>query len=265
MFGADTPEDEKALAEIKVSPKEEEQLSREAVQSCLDYFKQQKITVTDKGKEVEYLRRLVEVVRPMMTQAARFKKITVYYVDSPICEARTLPGGTLFFFKGLLDNAESEAALVGVIGHELAHLDRDHLLVRLKQMKRAEQAMSNGMKDFSWQNMLGATSSMVRLWTKPFRPEDEQAADLDGARWAYQAGYDPREMVWVIAKIGEREKDQPAAAPAAFRSHPPSEERRKAVMDLYAKLQKENPKDRLYIGKENISRRVTRQQKEFPQ
>lgn len=50
---------------------------------------------------------------------------------------------------------------------------------------------------------------MARLWTRPFRPEDEPTADLDGARWAYQAGDDPREMVRVIATIGEREKNQP--------------------------------------------------------
>jgi predicted Zn-dependent protease len=263
MFGEETPEDLKALAEIKITPKEEEQLSREAVQSCLDYCKQQNIAVTAKGKDVDYLQRLVNVVRPMMTQAARYKQITIYVADSPLCEARTLPGGTIIFFRGLLDSAESEAALVGVIGHELAHLDRDHLLVRLRQMKRAQQMMAGGLQNFTPQAMLNATSSMVRLWTRPFRPEDERQADLDGARWAYKAGYDPREMVRVIAKIGEREKNQPMAVPSMFRTHPPSEERRKAVLDLYAELQKQEPKEHLYIGKENLNRRITRAEKEF--
>ena len=38
------------------------------------------------------------------------------------------PGGTLIFFRGILDFAGSEAALVGVIGHELSHLDHGHQL-----------------------------------------------------------------------------------------------------------------------------------------
>jgi hypothetical protein len=35
---------------------------------------------------------------------------------------------------------------------------------------------------------------MMRIWMQPFRPEFEAEADEDGARWAYLAGYDPREF-----------------------------------------------------------------------
>ena len=105
---------------------------------------------------------------------------------------------------------------------------------------------------------------MVRLWSRPFRPEDERTADLDGARWAYKAGYDPREMLRVIAKIGQKEKDQPLAMlPSYFRTHPPAEERTKAVQELYEELQKATPNEKLYIGKENLRRRITREEKEF--
>lgn len=75
---------------------------------------------------------------------------------------------------------------------------------------------------------------------------------IEAYTFHYQADYDPCEMVRVIAKIGEREKKQRIATPPMCRSHPPSEERRKAVLDLYAELQKAKPKDRLYIGRENL-------------
>lgn len=71
-------------------------------------------------------------------------------------------------------------------------------------------------------------------------------------------------MVRVIAKIAEREKQQPSPLPSIFRSHPPPEEHRKAVLDLYDELEKAEPKQHLYIGKENLRRRTTRSQKEFP-
>jgi beta-barrel assembly-enhancing protease len=231
----------------------------------LQYLKEQKIAVVSKGKDVDYLRRLVETIRPLMTQSARYKQITIYVADSPLCEARSLPGGTLVFFSGLIEAAESEAALVGVVAHELSHLDRDHLLVRLKQMKRAEQTLSGQAKDFSPQNLIASTTAMVRLWTRPFRPEDERVADLDAVRWTYKAGYDPREMARVLAKIAQREQNLPAMMPSMFRSHPPADERRQALSDEYEKLQKENPKVRLYVGKENLKRRVARSQQEFAQ
>jgi hypothetical protein len=176
---------------------------------------------------------------------------------------RALPGGTLVFFRGLLESAESEAALVGVIGHELSHLDHNHQLVHLRRMKLAQQTLSDQSKDLSPDRFFTAATAMARLWTRPFRPEDERTADRDGARWAYQAGYDPREMVRVIAKIGEREKNQPLVMPSIFRSHPPADERRKAVVDLYEELPKGNPNDHLYVGKENLRRRITRSQREF--
>ena len=263
LFGADSPEEVKALEAIKISPKEEAELGQAAVQSYLAYLKEQKIRVVSRGKDIDYLRRLVEMLRPSMAQAPRYRQITIYLAVSPYCEARSLPGGTLVFFRGLLQSAETEAALVGVIGHELSHLDHGHQLVQLRRMKRMQQALPAEAKDMSLDRIFTTTTTMTRLWCRPFRPEDELTADLDGARWAYEAGYDPREMVRVIDKIGEGEKKRPIAVPSILRSHPPSAERRKAVLALYDKLQNAKPNDHLYIGKENLRRRVTRAEAVF--
>jgi predicted Zn-dependent protease len=265
FFGADSQEDEKALAAVGVSPKEEEQLGRSAVKAYFGYLKQQNIRVVTRGKDINYLRRLIESIRPSMAHADRYRRIMIYLAESPYCEARSLPGGTLVFFRGLLDSAETEAALVGVIGHELSHLDHNHGLANIRRMKLAQQTYSGAAQGMTPDKFFNAATSMVRLWSRPFRPEDELTADLDGARWAYQAGYDPREMVRVFAKIGEREKNQPLAVPSFFRSHPPSKERRKAVLVLYGELQKDKPNDHLYIGKDNLRRRVTRAEAEFAQ
>ncbi len=263
FFGGDREEDEKALAKIEVTPKEEEQLGRAAVKSFLEYLKQQHVPVVSRGKDVDYLRRLVETIRPSMKHAERFRKITIFVADSPRPDARSLPGGTLVIFRGMLDSAESEAALIGVIGHELSHLDHDHLLVNLRRMKLAQETFSN-QNGFSPGNFFAAGAAMARLWSRPFRPEDEQTADLDGARWAYAAGYDPREMMRVIATIGRKEKNQPTAfLPSYFRTHPPAEQRNKAVQELYEELQQTAPNEQLYIGEENLRRRITRAEKEF--
>jgi predicted Zn-dependent protease len=262
FLGGDREEDEKALAKIEVSAKEEEELGRTAVRAYLEYLKEQKVRVVSRGKDVDYLRRLVETVRPSMTQAERYRKITIYVAESPRCDARSLSGGTLIFFRGMLDNVENEAALVGVIGHELSHLDRNHLVVNLRRMKLARQKLSE-KGDFSPERFMAAGAAMARLWSRPFRPEDEQAADLDGARWAYKADYDPREMLRVIAKIGEVEKKQPIPLPSYFRTHPPAEERSEAVRELFDELEKETPKEHLYIGAENLRRRITREEKKY--
>lgn len=173
FFGADTEEDRQALAKIQVSVQEERQMGEAAVQAFLADLKRQGIRVVSRGKEVQYLRDLVETIRPLM---------------------------------------------------------------------------ANGM-------------TMMRIWSRPFRPEDEAVADSDGARWAYRAGYDPRELARLIRVMGQKRAAVPL--PMFLQSHPDPDRRAKAVLELYDELQNRDPKDNLYLGKENLKRRVARSQKRF--
>ena len=207
MFGPETEEDEKALARVEVSIQEERQMGETAVAAFLAGMKQRRIGVVYRGKDVQYLRDLVETIRPLMTNGKRYRSIQVYLVQSSDCEARTFPGGTIMFFRGLLELGGSEAAVVGIVGHELAHLDRGHVLKRARRVKLAQQAFSGG-GGFSPQRFMEAGTQFAQLWARPFRPEDEAVADGDGARWAYQAGYDPREMAKLFLLVGQRQKNQ---------------------------------------------------------
>ncbi len=45
--------------------------------------------------------------------------------------------------------------------------------------------------------------------------------------------------------------------------HPAAEGRHQAIMQLYEKLQQEQPRQKLYIGRENLRRRAPRAQQEF--
>jgi Zn-dependent protease with chaperone function len=52
----------------------------------------------------------------------------VHVEDSSIVNAMALPGGQIVFFKGLLEQVESENELAMILGHELGHFaNRDHL------------------------------------------------------------------------------------------------------------------------------------------
>ncbi len=263
MFGQEREEDRKALAKIEVSVREERQMGETAVGSYLEHLKNHKIRVVSRGRDVDYLRGLVEKIRRLMTNSRRYPRIKVYVAQSSRCDARSFPGGTLVFFRGLLETAQNEAAVVGIVGHELSHLDRGHHLWRLRRIKLAEQTFSEKNKTFSPQRFFTAGSLMMQIWSRPFRPELEAEADHDGARWAYAARYDPRETAKLFLNLRDRGKDVQGFLPSFLRSHPAPEGRHKAIMELYHKLQQEKPKKKLYIGKENLRRRVTRAQREF--
>jgi len=181
-----------------------------------------------------------------------------------LVDARSIPGGTLLFFRGLLDSAGSEAAVACVVGHELSHLNRGHQLVRAKRMKLAQQPSQGGGQS-SPSQFLNSTTQMMRLWTRPFRPEDETMADRDAVRWAYQAGYDPRAMLDIFEAIRRQKKNPAIPLPFFLQSHPAPEARGQDVMNLYNELDRDAPDARLYLGKENLRRRIARCRQEYPE
>jgi predicted Zn-dependent protease len=262
--GADL-DDDAALADVKVTTEEEAKLGQQGLDDAKKRFAQQKFKLLDKGPEVQYLSRLVELIRPQMTQASRYRKLHVYLVEMDDPDAYTLPGGHVFFSRGLLDAAGCEAALVCVAGHELSHLDRGHLLRRTRQLKLAQQRMTAPTKEFSLDKMMQMNGAMFQLFRRPFGPEEELEADRDGITWAYHAGYDPRALASIYQAFDAAGKNPPEFMPAFFRTHPLTAERRENLTQAYDALQTTEPKSPLYLGRENLARRLTRAQREFPE
>ena len=258
-FGEDSAADRQTLEKIAVTVDEERQLGKQILQSGLASLKDSGITVDSSGKDVEYLSSLVETLKPFMKNKNRYPAIQVMVARSPKVDARSCPGGTLIFFEGLLDAAGSEAALIGIVGHELSHLDRGHQLLPIKRMKLMEKSFS------SQQNLnqfLQSGPGLMKLWAKPYRPEDERDADDDGVTWSLAAGYDPREMAKLFPKkVGKNSVTGAMPWATFFQSHPDNGERVKSIHARYAKWAKMNPKSEpLFIGQENLAQRVSRRQ-----
>lgn len=263
LFGEETEQDQETLNAIEISPKREREYGTSALRAYLDHLKRQGIRVVSRGKDVDYLRDLIETIRPLMVNPQRYPSIKVYLAKSSECEARVFPGGSLVMFEGMLETAENEAALVGMVGHELSHLDRGHLLADLRRVRLAEQTFSGGPGLQSPEQFFDAGTLLMRMWTRPFRPEHEAEADRDGARWAYLAGYDPRELAALFLRARDRANRPRLALPWFLQSHPPLEERHQAVMAEYHQLQAEHPNAALYLGRENLRTRTARSRRKL--
>ena len=263
LFGRETEENREALAKVRISLREEAQIGLRAVNSYLENVQRQGARVTTRGHEVEYLQSLIAVLRPHMRNKDRYRRLRVYFVNSTLTDARSFPGGHLVFFRGMLDFTESEAALVGVIGHELSHLDHGHQLDGVRRMKLARQTFTSGAG--SSEQFFRSGTMMMRMFMRPFRPEDEAQADQDGATWAYRKGYDPREMAALFRRLHMRDGSGPATAPSFLRTHPYHIDRHRAVLDRYTELQAAEPATRLYIGRQNLVRRIPRSARVFPE
>jgi predicted Zn-dependent protease len=133
----------------------------------------------------------------------------------------------------------------------------------MKQWKLAQDQFAKPITEPSLDKMFDKLSVMQQLFRQPFGPEEELEADRDGVTWAYHLGYDPRTVQQVYVAMEQAGLGAPAFLPAFLRSHPLTSDRAEKLRAAYAALQTAEPKARLYLGRENLKRRITRQQKEF--
>jgi predicted Zn-dependent protease len=263
MFGTPTEEQQKALEKIEISWEDEERFGREVADRFVAELRGKGIRVVSRGKEVEYLRALLETLRPQMQRADRYRTLDVWYADTPDTDARCFPGGIVLVFRGLLETVENEAALVGVLGHELSHIDHGHQLRWLRTFKLAQSSFTPGGRPVNMRDMMSNTMMMTQMFARPFRPEDEAQADLDATNWMYRAGYDPQELAKLFLRFEELVKQRGQMTLPFFRTHPYNRDRYESVLKRYREMAAGEPRADLYVGTRNLWERVPRSKREF--
>jgi hypothetical protein len=254
MFGRLTPEQLAQLDRIEVSIDEEKRLGRQTFDNFLKQMKRDNITVTVRGVDFVYLHKLLVDIRTQIDHANRYPHFQVAIIETESEDAYSIPGGHILVTRGLLDNAVSEAALVGVLAHELSHLDHGHQLLPLKQSKLVNKPL-NFQDNMLW----------VSLMARPFRPEQESEADADATVWMMALGYDPRELSRLLSRWAQRQDQQTPwkkFVPAFVRSHPDASKRAQAIAEI-AERQQAPAVHAEYIGVENLTRRIPKSERTF--
>jgi predicted Zn-dependent protease len=259
-FG-ETKSERRIVEEVAVSREEERQIGATGLQDLFDSLHEQKIRVVNRGNEARYLNSLVGEIHPLMRNAERYRAIRVYVAETKITDARAFPGGAIVCTSGLIDFARSEAALIGVLAHELSHIDRGHLLRTARGVKLAQDAtaVGNGAGTFVRNGIL-----VAKQFARPFRSEDEAEADLDAAKWMFELGYDPKEMAALFRRLAKQYPADQVRLPSFLRTHPYHAERYEAVGQHSLRLQAGNPNVDLYVGRTNLQKRIPRHIRQFP-
>ena len=103
--------------------------------------------------------------------------------------ANAFPGGIIYLWRGLFPAlGYDEAQLAWVVGHEAAHVSRQHAVRRIERALGYELIIQLVLGQ-DQQNRVA--QAMANLTLQDYGPTQEVEADRIGAEFAHNAGYDP--------------------------------------------------------------------------
>jgi Zn-dependent protease with chaperone function len=148
--------------------------------------------------------------------------ITVYPVSAPFPNAFALPGGRVVVTDDLIEMADQPDEIAGVLAHEIAHLEKRHVLANVIRQSSlgimADIVLGGGGIG---QTIAGASMNVASL---QYGREDETEADRLGRSYLRDSGLDPAGMGAFFEKIQELEQSE-MKLPELFSSHPDSKRR----------------------------------------
>ena len=165
----------------------------------------------------------------------------VKVVNSAEVNASSIPGGTLYVNRGMLDLLTTEDELAAVLAHEIGHIIGRHTINQLMLAFQAQALLKpildnlnkqNGMVEKILIQLGGAAALLARL---NFNRQDETQADLLGFYELLRAGWDPHGFVKMLAALETLERSQGGISIPFMSSHPPTAERFAAIQQELAR------------------------------
>lgn len=213
----------------RFSPSQDVRLGREAaaqVQEQLPLLRDSQVrsTVASIG------RRLVTAV-PAEFRHPEFR-YSFEVVNVQDLNAFALPGGPIYVNRGMLEAADDEGEIAGVLAHEISHVALRHGTAQATRATKYQLGMIAGA--VAGALIGGKTGNIVAQGTQfglgtaflRFGREFERQADTLGAQIMARSGYDPREMAEMFRTL---EREGRGGGPEWLSDHPNPGNRYEAI------------------------------------
>ena len=143
--------------------------------------------------------------------------------------AFAVPGGSVFFYTGLIERAKSTSEIAGVMGHEIVHIKGRHMarhsgpdaisLLSLVGMLLLARSGAGAQAAGVVGQAISATRQIA------YSRQLEMEADTLGVRYMTSAGYDPAGSLGFLKTLDQERSLNPVDVPAYMLTHPVTQER----------------------------------------
>jgi Zn-dependent protease with chaperone function len=180
-------------------------------------------------KEPQGLAALESLVAQLRGAQGAQVDVGVLVLESKVPNAAALPGGRIYLFKGLLDEAESVDEIAGVLAHEIGHVAHRDGLRKLIQAGGTSYLLGLLLGDVTGGGAIVVVSRY--LVDSAYSREAEVAADNFAGRTMKALGRPAHPMALLLKRIeGEGEGEgNDSGIPAFLSTHPVTDQRLKAL------------------------------------
>lgn len=177
-------------------------------------------------------------------------------LDSPVVNAFALPGGYVYFTRGIMTHFNNEAEFAGVLGHEIGHISGRHSAKQQRNAILTQVGLIAGIvlsKEFA-KYAESASQSMQLLLLKNGRDHETQS-DQMGVEYSTKVGYDASYMAGFFKTLhrlsggGEGQR-----IPTFLSTHPDPLNRYSNVGNLAKKEQSRYPNKEFKVNRNQYLR-----------
>lgn len=150
--------------------------------------------------------------------------------------AFALPGGTCYVQTGLIEAAETESELVGVIAHEVSHVTLGHHRNMFANQVFVQTAEGLVFDENSPAVAVLATRAAAGLGMLTFSRGQESEADRVGLETMWRAGWNPRGLRDFFERLAAAQGGEPGRLAAILSTHPTNSARIASIDQMLRQL-----------------------------
>jgi predicted Zn-dependent protease len=155
-------------------------------------------------------------------------------LNSDVVNAFAVPGGYVYFTRGIMAYFNSEADFAGVLGHEIGHISYRHSVIQQRNSTLAQLGIIAGIIiDPNLAQFADMASTGLQLLLLKYSRDAEREADQLGVEYSSKIGYDAHQMALFFNTL-ERQSagTEGAELPEFLSTHPNPADRYTTVNKL---------------------------------
>jgi predicted Zn-dependent protease len=198
------------------------------------------------------LSRYVSMVGETVARKSDRPGLTYHFavLDTDIINAFSCPGGYVFVTRGTLAAIKSEAELAAVLGHEICHVAKKHIVKEIEKQKffTAGSEVAGNLLDTDPALFNTVTSFGTNLLFKGLSRSDEYQADSLALEYVAAAGYNPNGLLTFLERLKtEGVASNPEGVKLLFATHPQIDDRITRTRTALDKMTDQEKSGRLLI------------------